>query len=74
MLLWRVFAAREWADRLGSAVLPAIFVIVSSTAMWLLLTIVAVALSQQPKIRRALMRELADHSSAGAPRSLVLDG
>jgi hypothetical protein len=74
MLIWRVFAAREWADRLGSAVLPAIFVIVSSVGMWLLLTVVAVALSQQPKIRRALMKELADQGQAGAPRPLVLDG
>jgi hypothetical protein len=65
MLLWRVFAAQEWASRLGSAVLPAIFVILSSVGMWVLLTIVAVALSQQPKIRRALMKELADYHSNG---------
>jgi hypothetical protein len=67
MLLWRVFAAQEWATRLGSAILPAIFVIASSVTMWTLLTIVAVALSQQPKVRRALMKELADyHSNAEA--------
>jgi hypothetical protein len=68
MLLWRVFAAQEWASRLGSALLPAIFVIVSSLGMWILLTVVAVALSQQPKIRRALMKELVDDTSnAGSP-------
>ncbi|MHC1559022.1 hypothetical protein ACR9E3_08695 [Actinomycetospora sp. C-140] len=61
MLVWRVFAAQEWAERLGSSVLPAIFVIISSIGMWILLTVLAVALSQQPKVRLALMRELADH-------------
>ena len=69
MLLWRVFAAQEWAARLGSAVLPAIFVIISSVSMWVLLTIVAVALSQQPKIRRALMKELADFQSNAEARA-----
>jgi hypothetical protein len=68
MLIWRVFAAQEWASRLGSAVLPAIYVILSSAAMWVLLTIVAVALSQQPGIRRRLTRELAGHTPA-APAS-----
>ncbi|GAA4799746.1 hypothetical protein GCM10023200_40770 [Actinomycetospora chlora] len=72
MLIWRVFAAKEWADRLGNATLPALFVIVSSIAMWLLLTVVAVALSQQPKIRRALMKELAEQPPAGS-RPLVLE-
>ena len=56
MLLLRVFAAQELAQRLGSVVLPAILIVLSSIGMWILLTIVAVALSQQPKIRRALMR------------------
>lgn len=74
MLLWRVFAAKEWADRLGSAVLPAIFVILSSASMWLLLTIVAIALSQQPKIRRALLKELADHQSNVEARTSVSAG
>ena len=31
--------------------------------MWVLLTIVAVALSQQPRIRRGLLKELADFST-----------
>ena len=42
MLLWRAFAAQEMATRLGSAVLPAILVVLSSIAMWILLTVVAV--------------------------------
>ena len=71
MLLWRVFAAQELATRLGSVVLPAILVVISSVSMWILLTIVAVALSQQPKIRRALMRELADYTSNAEARALA---
>ena len=71
MLLLRVFAAQELAQRLGSVVLPAILIVLSSIGMWILLTIVAVALSQQPKIRRALMRELADYGSNAEARALA---
>ena len=39
--------------------------------MWILLTIVAVALSQQPKIRRGLMKELADFNSNAEARALA---
>ncbi len=66
-----MFAAKELAERLGSAALPAILVILSSITMWLLLTIVAVALSQQPKTRRALMKELADFRSNAEGRALA---
>ncbi|WP_433784711.1 hypothetical protein ACQPX6_00555 [Actinomycetospora sp. CA-101289] len=71
MLLLRVFAAQELAQRMGSVVLPAILIVLSSIGMWILLTIFAVALSQQPKIRRALMRELADYSSNAEARALA---
>jgi hypothetical protein len=63
MLVWRVFAARELVSRLGEVLIPATLVVLSSIAMWLLLTVLAVALAQQPKIRRTLMREIADYSS-----------
>lgn len=36
MLVWRVFAAQEPAQRLGDVVIPAILVVVSSLAMWFL--------------------------------------
>jgi len=71
MLLWRAFAAKELATRLGSVLLPAILIVISSVVMWILLTIVAVALSQQPKIRRALMKELADYTSNAEARALA---
>lgn len=70
MLVVRVFAAEQWAERSGVIVLPAVFVVLSSIVMWVLLTIVAVALSQQPKVRRALMKELADATTAPPAASL----
>jgi len=63
MLLWRVFAAQDLAQRLGEAVIPAILVVISGLSMWFLMTIFAVALSQQPKVRRTLLREIADYTS-----------
>jgi hypothetical protein len=63
MQLWRVFAAQQLAERLGGFVIPVILVILSSVAMWFLLTVFAMALAQQPKIRRALLREIADYGS-----------
>jgi hypothetical protein len=73
MLLWRVFAAQELSQRLGSVVIPAILVVLSSLAMWFLLTIFALALAQQPKIRRGLMREIADYGSNAEARAFAED-
>ena len=49
MLIWRVFAAQQLAERLGGVVIPVVLVILSSLAMWFLLTIFAMALAQQPR-------------------------
>ena len=68
MLLWRVFAARELAERLGEVVIPVTIVVLSSAFMWFLLTVLAVALSQQPKIHRTLLRELADYTANAEAR------
>ncbi|MET0864894.1 MAG: hypothetical protein ABWZ98_11215 [Nakamurella sp.] len=61
MLVWRVFAAQELTQRLGNALLPAVIIIVSSAFMWILLTIVAVALAQQPRVRRVMQKEITDY-------------
>lgn len=61
MLIWRVFAAQELAQRLDSVIIPLIFIVLSTLGMWFLLTVFALALAQQPKVRRALMREIADY-------------
>jgi hypothetical protein len=69
MLLWRVLAAQGLAARMGGEIVPILLIVLSSLAMWFLLTVFAVALSQQPKIRRALMRELADHTAKADTRT-----
>ncbi|MCE0767375.1 hypothetical protein LWC35_31390 [Pseudonocardia kujensis] len=66
MLLWRILAAQGLAARLGGEVIPVVLVVLSSLVMWFLLTVFAVALSQQPKIRRALMREIVEQTAAKA--------
>jgi hypothetical protein len=71
MLIWRVFAAQELAARLDSVVVPAILVVLSSAVMWLLLTVFAIALSQQPKIRRVLLREISDYASNAEARAFA---
>ncbi len=71
MLVLRVFAAQELAARIGGWVIPAIIVVLSSVAMWILLTVFAVALSQQPKIHRQLLKELADYTSNSEARALA---
>ncbi|MET7991988.1 hypothetical protein ABZU76_13840 [Amycolatopsis sp. NPDC005232] len=61
MLLWRVLAARALTERLGAVVLPAIAIVLSCVAIWVLLTVFAIALAQQPAVRRRLQRETADY-------------
>lgn len=73
MLIWRVFAAQQLSQRLGNVVVPAIVVILSSLAMWFLLTVFALALAQQPKMRRALMREIADYGSNAEARAYAAE-
>jgi hypothetical protein len=63
MLVWRVFAAQDLTERLGNAFLPAVIVVISSTFMWILLTVLAVALSQQPKVRRIMQKEITDYKA-----------
>jgi uncharacterized membrane protein len=63
MLFWRILAAKQLSDRLGNTLVPAIAIVLSSVFMWVLLTIVAVALSQQPKIHRMMQREITDYKA-----------
>ena len=73
MLVWRILAAEDLANRLGSALLPAIIIIVSSTFMWLLLTVVATALAQQPKIRRVMQKEITDYKANAEMQALAAE-
>jgi len=63
MLVWRVFAAQDLTERLGNAFLPSVIVVISSAFMWILLTVLAVALSQQPKVRRIMQKEITDYKA-----------
>jgi hypothetical protein len=63
MLVWRVFAARALTERLGTAIIPGILIVLSCISMWVLLTVFAVALAQQPKVRRTLQKEIADYQA-----------
>jgi hypothetical protein len=63
MLVWRVLAARALTERLGDAFIPGVLIVGSCVVMWVLLTVFAVALAQQPKIRRMLQREIADYGA-----------
>jgi len=73
MLIWRVLAARALIDRLGEAWLPGLLIVLSCVAMWVLLTVFAVALAQQPKVRRTLQREIADYSANAEARALAAE-
>jgi hypothetical protein len=63
MLVWRVFAARALTERLGTAFIPGVLIVLSCIGMWILLTVFAVALAQQPKVRRTLQKEIADYQA-----------
>ena len=71
MLVWRAFAARDMAVKLGEQWLPLIFLVVSCVSMWILLTVFAVALSQQPRVRRLLQREIADYTHNAEAQALA---
>jgi hypothetical protein len=73
MLVWRILAAEDLTNRLGSALLPAILIIASSTFMWLLLTIVAAALAQQPKVRRLMQKEITDYKANAEMQALAAE-
>lgn len=42
-------------------------------SMWVLLTVFAVALAQQPKVRRTLQKEIADYQANAEARALAAE-
>jgi hypothetical protein len=72
-LVFRIFAAQDLAQRLGETIIPVLLVVFSSLTMWFLLTVLAVALSQQPKVRRTLLREIADYTSNAEARAYAAE-
>ena len=73
MLIWRVFAARALTERLGEAYIPGVLIVLSCLSMWILLTVFAVALAQQPKVRRTLQKEIADYQASAEARAFAAE-
>ena len=73
MLIWRVFAARALTERLGEAFIPGVLIVLSCISMWVLFTVFAVALAQQPKVRRTLQKEIADYQANAEARAFAAE-
>ena len=73
MLIWRVLAARALTERLGEAFIPGVLIVLSCLSYWVLLTVFAVALAQQPKVRRTLQKEIADYHANAEARALAAE-
>ena len=73
MLIWRVLAARALTERLGEAFIPGVLIVLSCLSYWVLLTVFAVALAQQPKVRRTLQREIADYTANAEARAFAAE-
>ena len=73
MLVWRVLAARALTERLGEAFIPGALIVLSCVSMWVLLTVFAVALAQQPKVRRTLQKEIADYQANAEARAFAAE-
>ena len=63
MLTWRVWAKESMIDELGGPLIPVLFLVLSAFVTYLLLTVLAVSLADQPRIRRALLREMIDYKA-----------
>ncbi|MFC8930601.1 hypothetical protein ACFT1A_00910 [Rhodococcus sp. NPDC057135] len=58
MLYWRVWAKTTLLEQMGGPWIPVLLLLASAAATWLLLTVLAVLLADQPRFRRALQREM----------------
>ncbi|HOZ57927.1 MAG TPA: hypothetical protein PKY70_07065 [Nakamurella multipartita] len=76
MLTWRVWAKQSMIDELGGVTLPVLTLVLSGLLIYLLLTVLAVNLADQPRFRRALLREMVDYKAlkSTAPAASGLAG
>lgn len=76
MLTWRVWAKQSMIDELGGVTLPVLTLVLSGLLLYLLLTVLAVNLADQPRFRRALLREMVDYKAlkSTAPAASGLAG
>ena len=72
MLIWRVYAAQALTAETGHGHHPGVLIVLSCISMWILLTVFAVALAQQPKVR-TLQKEIADYQANAEARALAAE-
>lgn len=63
MLTWKVWAKQSMIAELGGVWVPVLMLVTSAFVTYLLLTVVAVSLADQPRIRRALLREMIEYKA-----------
>lgn len=61
MLYWRIWAKETLLERFSGPWVPVLLIVASSAATYVLLTVLAVSLAQQPGRRRQLTREMVDY-------------
>jgi hypothetical protein len=72
VLYWRIWATQIAVHEFGRLWLPVLTTVSVAAVMWLLLTVLAVELADQPRCRRLLLRELLA-SRAGKGRGAAAD-
>src|ERR1700712_3873613 len=65
-LTWKVWAKQSMITQLGGIWVPVLMLIFTALVMYLLLTVLAVSLADQPRIRRKLLREMLDYRATKA--------
>lgn len=66
MLTWKVWAKQSMIEELGGPWVPVLSLVTSAFVIYVLLTVVAVSLADQPRIRRALLREMIEYKAVKA--------
>jgi hypothetical protein len=69
LLTWKVWAKQSMIQELGGTWVPLLALVASALVTYLLLTVLAVSVADQPRVRRALLREMIDYKSASSARS-----
>jgi hypothetical protein len=64
-----VWAKQSMIEDLGGPWVPVLMLIASALSAYLLLTVLAVGLADQPRVRRGLLREMIDYKAAKAAQA-----
>lgn len=69
MLTWRVWAKQSMIREMGGVWVPVLMLVLSAAVSYLLLTVLAVSLADQPRVRRRLLREMIDYRTLKVQRT-----